>query len=196
MNQAIKKIIWDNQINIRPFVGKYLANKNILDAGCGNGINAYFFKKRYSANVTLLDNEDIRSNEVLFFPFVKASLEKIPFSDNDFDVAFLQYVIHHISPEISIVDALKELIRVSKILIIIEEITTEKTDLEKAIKFDAKMNKIIHPNVEMPIYCYYSDEQLKQYFNELGLEIIEEKVINEGSKDAGDLQSKIYVLSS
>jgi ubiquinone/menaquinone biosynthesis C-methylase UbiE len=196
MNPNINIIIQGNQNTIAPIVDRYLENKKILDVGCGNGLNSYFFSQRYNSEFTLLDNEDIRAEEALLFPFVKSSLEKIPFDDKQFDVVFLQYVIHHIPPEISIASAFKELSRVSKIIIVIEEISTEKTNLKKAIRFDDKMNKIIHPNVEMPIYKYYRDAQLKKYFDKVGLKIIEEKIINEGSEDTGYLKNKLYILSS
>lgn len=194
MTLNITEIVYNNQKKIEPIVGKYLKDKRVLDVGCGNGLNSCYFKQLYNCDITLTDKEDIRTDESLVFPFVKASLEKMPFENKQFDVAFLQYVIHHISPEISIGEVFKELSRVSNIIIVIEESKTEKTNLELARKFDAEMNEKIHPNVDMPIYRYYDDEELKNYFKNANLEILEEKVLNETKEEHGCLQNKAYVL--
>lgn len=196
ISQDISKIVENNQRKIEPIVGKYLKNKKVLDVGCGNGLNSCYFKQLYSCDITLTDKEDIRTAEALIFPFVKSSLEKLPFEDKQFDVVFLQYTIHHISPEISVESVFKELSRISNIIIVIEETKTEKTNLELAKKFDAEMNEKIHPDVDMPIYRYYDDTELKNYFKNANLEIIEERILNETKEEHGCLQNKAYVLST
>ena len=136
MHQDI--LVFHHQKNIHEIVSRYLENKKVLDAGCGNGINAYFFHQNYGADVTLLDMEDIREKEATDFPFVTASVSMMPFEDGTFDVAFLQYVLHHIPAEISVDGVVGELGRVAKKVIIVEEIFTERTDVEKAKAFDVK----------------------------------------------------------
>lgn len=195
MDQNIKQIISNNQDTIAPVVGKYLQDKSVLDVGCGNGINSLLISERYDAQMTLLDVNDIRSEDAFKFPFIKSSIDKISLEDKKFDVAFVQYVIHHISSNISLPNVFKELKRVAKTIVIIEEITCEKTNLKVALEFDERINKIIHPNHELPIIRHYSDTELKELFSQSGLNIIEEKLLNPGSEETGYLQNKAYILT-
>ena len=190
----IKKLIEEYQEKILPTIGKYIKKKNILDVGCGNGINSVLFNKKYNSKMTLIDFQDIRDKEAYHFPFQKCSVEKIPFENETFEVVFIQYVLHHLPQEINLQNVFKELKRVGEIIIIIEEIITEKTNIKKAKEFDAKINDLIHPSTIMPIYKYYSDTELKKLFKNTNLKIIEEIIINNGYKENGFLQQKIYIL--
>lgn len=197
MEAIINKIVQNHQNKIQSIISRYIENKKILDIGCGNGINSVFFNQKYGADITLLDREDIREKEAAKFPFVEMSLgERLPFNNGSFDAIFLQYVLHHLPPEISITSVLRELGRVSGVIILVEEIFTDKTDAKKAREFDFKMNKILHPASDMAIYRYYTDEKLKEYFDGANLNIIEENVLDEGSEEDGYLQRKAYILGS
>lgn len=196
MENIVKEIIQNHQRKIKPVVSRYFQNKKIIDAGCGNGINSFFFNKEYNSDVTLTDHEDIREREALQFPFYKSSLQSLPFGDKTFDIAFLQYVLHHLSPDISATAVINELKRIAIIIILVEEISTEKTDPEKARTFDLKMNHILLPSANMPIFSYFTDESIKQLFMTADLKILEEQIIDEGSGEDGYLQRKIYVLQT
>jgi len=191
----IKNLIEEYQESILPTIEKYIKNKTILDAGCGNGINSVLFNKKYNSEMTLIDFQDIRDKEAHKFPFFKTSIEKTPFKTKTFEVVFLQYVLHHLPLKVNINDILIELKRVGKTIIIIEEIKTNKTNLKKAKEFDAKINDLIHPSTIMPIYKYYSDEELQILIKKANLKITEEKIIHNGCEEDGFLQKKIYILN-
>lgn len=194
MEQETKLIIKEYQKKITPIIGRYLKNKKILDAGCGNGLNSFFFHQKYHSKIILLDYKDIRDREALSFPFFKSSVERLPFKIKYFDVVFVQYLLHHLSYKVNLKQVFKEFKRVAKIIIIVEEIITSKTNKQRARKFDAKLNKIIHPSTTMRIYKYYSDQELKHYFKQANLKIVKEKVIDRGNDENGFLQRKIYIL--
>ena len=194
MKRNIKHIIAEYQKKLLPVISGYLKNKKVLDVGCGNGLNSFFFNKKCHSKITLLDCEDIRDREVMSFPFIKSSVEKLPFKAASFDVVFLQYVLHHLPRKIKITKVLNELKRVGKLVIIVEEIFTQKTNKQKAKKFDLKINKIIHPFSTMRIYKYYSDKELNNYFNKVNLNIVKKRIIDKGNKEDGFLQRKVYIL--
>ncbi|HMQ07558.1 MAG TPA: class I SAM-dependent methyltransferase [Saprospiraceae bacterium] len=195
MQNTPKKIIEDYQKRLLPHIAKYIANKNLLDVGCGNGFNSYFFSKHFATEITLVDVEDIRDEEVSPFPFFQSSLEKLPFKSSTFDIVFLQYVLHHLPPEIHIEAVFWELKRVGKMVIIVEEVCTENTHIHKAIEYDSKMNAILHPNSgNILVHKYYSDAELKEVFSKVSLDIIEEKTIFHGSEENGYLIQRMYVL--
>lgn len=195
MQKNVKQIIEEYQQRLLPIVKKYIENKNLLDVGCGNGFNSFFFNKKFGTKITLLDIEDIRDKEVISFPFFESSLEKMPFESKSFDVIFLQYVIHHLPPKINLEEVFSELKRVGKIVIIVEEIITEKTDIQKAKEYDSKVNKTLHPSSNnMHIFKYYTDPELNRFFAKSKMHIVEEKILDEGCEADGFLQRKIYVL--
>ncbi len=195
MQKNVKQIIEDYQQILLPVVKKYIEDKSLLDVGCGNGFNSFFFNKKFDTKITLLDIEDIRDKEVISFPFFESSLEKLPFEQKSFDVVFLQYVLHHLPPKISVEEVFIELKRVGKIVIIVEEMITKKTNVQKAKEFDSKVNKLIHPSSNnMHIYKYYTDSELKEFFTKSKMQIIEEKILDEGCEEDGFLQRKVYIL--
>lgn len=167
----------------------------MLDVGCGNGLNSYFFNKKLGTQTTLVDIEDIRDNDAGSFPFHKSSIENICFDEKSFDVVFLQFVIHHLPHEIDLKTVFRKLENIGKTVIIVEEIITKKTDEPKAREFDAIMNKKIHPDSNnMEIYRYYSDPELKELFAQSNLQVEEEKILFDGCPEDGFLQRKMYVL--
>jgi len=194
MKKNVKKIIENYQKKFLPIIKKHIKNKTLLDAGCGNGLNSFFFNKKLGSKITLLDIKDMRDKEVECFPFFKSSIEKMPFKSNSFDAVFIQYVLHHLLPQTNFENVFRELKRVGEIVILVEEIITKKTEISKAKKFDMKINKIFHPSQKMPIYKYYSDKELKNVFSNAKIKIIKEKVFDEGCKEDGFLQRKIYIL--
>lgn len=195
MNKTGRQIIEESQEKTLPLLQNHITNKSLLDVGCGNALNAYFFNKKVGADVTLVDVEDIRDNDAKPFPFVESSIENIRFDSNTFDVVFLQYVIHHLPQHINLEQVLQNLGSIGKKVIIVEEIIDEKTNVKKAREFDERMNRIIHPTSNhMEIHKYYTDSELKHLFALSNLQIIEEKVLSHGCDDDGFLRCKFYVL--
>ncbi len=93
----------------------------ILDAGCGTGTLALMLKKQVGnegfvagidASSGMLEQAKIKSNkEKLRIDFRGASIEKIPFSDNFFDIVTSTWVIHQLSISLK-KKGLKEIFRV------------------------------------------------------------------------------------
>ncbi len=196
MKENIKKIIEQYQLKINPIIKKYIQNKTLLDVGCGNGLNSFFFIKNHQSKVTLSDIEDIRELESKSFKFFRASIDSLPFKKKEFEVTFVQYVLHHLSNKINIEKAFSELRRVSQKIILVEEIATRKTNLEKAKKFDEEINNLIHPSIKMPIYKYYTDSELKDIFIKNNLKLLKERVLDKEKEKEGFLLRKIYILET
>lgn len=87
----------------------------ILDLGCGSGIVGHIFKNHFSVQVLGADIKDLRVKKI---PFVLYDGKRLPFLDNEFDVVFIGYVLHHCgNPKKTIAEAK----RVSKNRIIVFE---------------------------------------------------------------------------
>lgn len=96
----------------RPFIEK---GSKILDIGCGSGIVAKNLKDSFDVKVFGVDVEDKRVADI---PFKISDGEELPFSDNEFDISFISFVLHHAQKPDKL---LKEARRVSKNKIIIYE---------------------------------------------------------------------------
>ena len=93
-----------------------------LDAGCGSGSIAILLKKRYpavrvygvDADATILSQarrKAIESKTTILFK--RAFLQRLPFSDNSFDLAYSSLVFHHLTHKAK-VQAIREIHRVLK----------------------------------------------------------------------------------
>lgn len=108
---------------------------------------------------------------------------KLPFKDNAFDTCLLIAVLHHTpNPEI----VLKEAVRVSKKLIILEDIYTTIFNQYYAYIIDSILNKEFfgHPHSNK------TDESWRRLFKKLELTLIE----NEYFTTWGFLRNAIYYL--
>jgi ubiquinone/menaquinone biosynthesis C-methylase UbiE len=90
----------------------------VLEIGCGVGIVSAHLTNRYNMNVVGidLDSEQIAiakmyNNENEHLKFIEADSTKLPFGDQEFDMALSLYVLHHIG---SWEKALEEINRVVK----------------------------------------------------------------------------------
>lgn len=145
---------------IEPFLNK---KDKILDVGSGTcNICEILYKKGY--DVTPLDIQNLS-----FVDNIKPILydgNKIPFGDDKFDVSLILTVLHHTpKPE----KILMEAMRVSKQIIIIEDIYTNVIHKYLTYFFDSLLNLefIGHPRTNK------SDKQWKATFNKLGLRLID-----------------------
>jgi len=197
MRQIVKEIIEKHQKKILPIISNHIKNRRLLDVGCGNGINSFFFSKELGTKVTLLDIEDMREKEAIQFRFFKSSADNLPFKKDSFEVIFIQYVLHHLHSKIKIPAVLSELKRVAKDkVIIVEEIFTNRTNIKKAKEYDLMMNRKLHPSNAMIIIKYYDDEELKRLFKSANLKLIQEAIIAKGCEEDGYLQRKVYILEA
>jgi len=64
----------------------------MLDLGCGSGIVGKEFQDFFQAEMIGVDIQDTR---VVNLPFKIIDGENLPFNDNEFDIALINYVLHH-----------------------------------------------------------------------------------------------------
>lgn len=82
-------------------VNDLVTNKEIIDIGCGNV--SHFYDPRYAKRRVGIDTspEMIQSANKLYPDSVHqvASATHLPFPDKSFDIALIQFVLHHIAEE-------------------------------------------------------------------------------------------------
>lgn len=88
----------------------------ILDHGCGLGLYAYEFQRRYSPSVYGFDTEGVRVSDAaaaegLQPGFCVAVAERLPYPDNAFDLVFSNEVIEHVTNDHQ---TAREMIRVTR----------------------------------------------------------------------------------
>lgn len=140
----------------------------ILDLGCGSGIIGQALQKFFSAKVL---GVDIMDNRVVNLPFQKIDGLTLPFLDNQFDVCFIRYVLHHASKPLAL---FKEAKRVGRDKIIIYE------DLAQGFWF--KLRCHVHrttysmffgtPKVE---FNFKTESEWEAVFRDLGLKVVAQK---------------------
>jgi sarcosine/dimethylglycine N-methyltransferase len=79
-----------------------VASSNVLDLGCGNGVNSFFTNKSTKASVVGLDLSDVRienaknNYEKNGINFLQASATDLPFEDETFSHVFSQSTLYHV----------------------------------------------------------------------------------------------------
>jgi len=189
-NEGIIKNIKEWLPKLRP----HIKNKRVLDIGCGTGIGALFLSKACNAKFYLMDYEDLREKKAKRLPFKLASIEKIPFKDNEFDVGHMFFMLHHIDKKIPIQKALSEASRVCKKLIIIEEAQTKKTNFKRALETDKKVNAALHPNSKFTFNRYYTKIEIQRLLKDLGFKV-ESSMICKGREKYGNLDLYLHIAS-
>jgi ubiquinone/menaquinone biosynthesis C-methylase UbiE len=182
----------EHQEELFPFTRAYFGDKN-LDVGCGNGVASFIQKQKLGIHPTLVDVVDIRNPVTRELPFFLIRNNKLPFPDQSFDSAYMQYVLHHIPTE-DAAPLLKEVFRVAKRLILVEEVTCDKTDIEKATAFDEEVNSRIHVGAHMPVYHYYSPEEIEELCKSFSKAQKAHELIYEGAVDHGYLETHLFVI--
>lgn len=99
--------------------GRYTATDNILDAGCGNGRNMFWFVQN-GYNVNGIDNSEVAIAEIKDrYPgqsnhFGVAAIENSGFKDDHFDHIICSAVLHFAKSNAHFNSMLKELARILK----------------------------------------------------------------------------------
>jgi len=156
-----KKWIYNKLKSVLPHLNK---NEKSLDIGCGNGMITHTLRQQHFP-CTPLDVADLS-----ILPDVKVIVYnglQMPFQEQEFDTALLLTVLHH-TPDPVLV--LKETARVSKKIVIIEDIYNNKIQQYMTYAMDTLVN-LGHSSMT---YQNKSDSEWKVTFDELGLELIEE----------------------
>lgn len=163
---------------ILPFLNK---NKAILDLGCGRGIISETLLKE-GLKVTPLDVQDLSFVERVR-PVIYDG-EKIPFDADAFDVSLLITVLHHTpEPEKIIIEAQ----RVSKRMVIIEDVYVNWIHRQITYFVDGLLNL----QFKGQPHSNKSDEQWKETFKELGLQLKHSQTYF-----SGVIQHALYLVES
>ncbi|NIP38730.1 MAG: class I SAM-dependent methyltransferase [Candidatus Dadabacteria bacterium] len=158
----------DAQSKIKHIENYLGADKKILDIGCGPG-SVCLLLNDMGFNVTALDVKDLTYTDKVKPAIYDGS--NIPFKDKEFDTSLLLTVLHHVyDPEA----LLKEAIRVSEKIIIIEDVYNGTLQQYLTYIADSLVNfEIIgHPHTNK------SDKEWKEQFGKLGLKLSNSSVNN------------------
>lgn len=128
-NQYLSKIFGDNSSLIDsyqefiPFIGQYfpreIANKNVIEIGCGNGYYSEFLKEK-KARVVSTDIALERLRQVkarweekvdIHIPIIVTDAESLSFKDNEFDLVLCVFVLEHV---IDIYKVIEEISRIAR----------------------------------------------------------------------------------
>ena len=169
-NPVSKKLVHMWGVNrakyINRLIGDYLKKDyRILDLGAGDCIiNDIYSKKGY--DMTPVDIENLSLVDGLE-PMLYDG-KRLPFKDNSFDLTMIVTMLHHTpKPEVII----KEAIRVSKRLVIIEDIFDGRLEFHVTCFIDSLQNQQFngHPHTNK------TDEEWKKVFKGLGLNLVDTK---------------------
>lgn len=104
--------VWES---VKKFNDKINTNTKILDAGCGNGKNMiYFQNKGHIVKGIDFSNNLLKICEDKNLDVKHSDIRHLPFNDNEFDNTISIAVIHHLSTDQDRINAINELIRVTK----------------------------------------------------------------------------------
>lgn len=181
-----------HQQELLPYTGPYLGKTN-LDIGCGTGITSAIHREKLGVSPTLCDVADIRDALACAFPFSLIQDGKLSFPPQAFDSSYLQYVLHHLPSETLVIQLLAEAQRVSRRIIIVEEILGEHTDIVRAKAFDKEVNDRLHPGTFMPVHKYYTRQEIEKFFKQQRQKIIFHANISPGFVENGFLETQVFV---
>lgn len=144
-------------------IGKYIKGKTVLDFGCGAGFLSIELSKRGFEIVTS-DVLQYRIPDAQHFPFKQiTNSNTIPFPTRSIDTTVVKTVLHHINTD-QILNTLKELRRITKKNLIIEEDTynldRSSQIVKKALKTQGRLNKFLIMSPKRQFSCLL----LKDYF--------------------------------
>jgi len=146
------------------WIEKYIQNNdNIMDLGCGPGWITSFLRKK-GFTVTPVDIEDLSIIDEIK-PIIFNG-EQLPFKDKEFDLTLLLTVLHHVKDPI---DLIRETKRISKRIIIIEDIHSNGLQKLMVMFLDSIMNLEFrgHPHNNL------SDRDWKNLFQQEELRLID-----------------------
>lgn len=137
--------------------------QSVLDIGCGTGITTKAIMDNFNVKVIGCDVENYLVFEM---PFHKISKKgKLPFKNNDFDLAMLNDVLHHVDKEHQ-TSIIKEALRVAKKVLIFEAKPTISAKV-----FDTILNKFHYSSLDAPL-TFRSSEEWEELFDLMKIEYI------------------------
>lgn len=144
---------------IQAYKNSLKENHRVLDIGCGNGIISKLLIDYFAIKLT---GCDVKNYMIYKIPFKKFDGDKLPFKKNEFNVALLNDVLHHIPFEAQ-TSLIKEAIRVAKTVLIFD---AEPTLLGKIS--DVVLNKYHYGDLKVPL-SFRNIEDWQKLFGRLNL---------------------------
>lgn len=145
------------------------SSKKILDFGCGDMILTKFVTDKLpKSKVSGIDVIDTNLTDLK--PIIYPG-DKIPFKDSSFDLAYVVFVLHHIQEQEK---SLLELARVTKKLIIVEEVYNNVFEKYLTFIHDWIVNRAESLEVNIP-FTFHSDLEWKRIFKKIGFKLVSEK---------------------
>jgi len=150
-------LIFRSKLIIKSYENWLFPADKVLDVGCGNGIVTRELQKKFRCNMAGTDILKYADVDLPFYPITQE--DRLPFSDNSFDVAMFNDVLHHTANPDTI---LKEAARVAKRVLIFE---IKPTIIAKM--YDVLINKIHNPRMPVPLNLK-DQKEWQDLFSELG----------------------------
>jgi 2-polyprenyl-3-methyl-5-hydroxy-6-metoxy-1,4-benzoquinol methylase len=145
----------------RPFIEK---GAKILDIGCGFGIVAEKLGSFFDAKVYGVDICDRRKVNIRYKTI---DGEDLPFSENEFDVAFISYVLHHTTAPEKLISEAK---RVAAKSIIIFEDLPEGAISKNLCRVHGFLYKLYNPEQTSPL-SFKTTKFWENIFDSLNLSV-------------------------
>ena len=147
------------KLMITAYAGWVKKGENALDIGCGTGIAGRYLMNHLKIKVTGCDVENYL---ICNIPFIKIENAKFPIKNNNYDIAFLNDVLHHVD-EATQISILKEALRIAKKVLIFEAEPTFTAKLA-----DILLNKYHYGSLNTPL-TFRSLNNWQNLFRKLSL---------------------------
>lgn len=167
---------WKSDLNVGQYsmgwlyLQRYFIDKDqmILDAGCGNGSYSYSVLEEGAKNVYAIDLFDKAPFEKEGFHYSKASIDKLPFENDFFDIIFAQSVIYYSSDCGKTIDEWKRVLKPGGIIYISGHTKYSIYTLVRKIKLLLQFKSVEH----LKGVKFFSTNYYKRLIKENGLKII------------------------
>lgn len=149
------------------FIKKHLSGKKILNIGCWTG-GLEFFLNDFPCEAFAVDIEEraleIARNKYKKINFSLGSADKLPFADNEFDVATIFFVIEHL-PHGKDLPALQEINRIMK----------NGGLLFLSVPAGNAISRIVDPAYFLGRHRHYSEKKMEKMLKNSNFSIVEKK---------------------
>lgn len=163
--------------------------QSVLDVGCGNMQIARYIRHIYPEKKII--GVDIRDYRTADLPIVLYDGKKLPFKNKQFDCAYAVFVLHHTdNPR----EMLREIIRVAKKIVIIEEVYSSKFQKILTFLHDWVFNKLESVHMEVP-GNFLTDREWKSTFDSFGMILKDERDVWQMPRPFNLTHQKLYAIS-
>lgn len=142
----------------------------MLDVGCGDLRIGRALQQQAGARVQGVDVVDQNRTEL---PFTLYDGVRLPFPDNSFDVVLFSFVLHHSEDQDTL---LAEARRVSREVILLEDIYESSLGRLTTRAHDVFVNKLMYPSISCP-FTYRSRDGWRALFDVHRFELVCEERI-------------------